>query len=152
MNVFRRSEYWAKVILKIIAYLFYEVERAIISYWLLTNDILTVTLIWASAGPLFKTPHRFTASSHSRSLRMSAVPNHQASLSPDVETLDSSPTMSFPAILRNPGLPNRYAHLLTPVDTPKGRNRKAEGSYVREKEGKRRIRRRENGAVYRLPG
>lgn len=73
-------------------------------------------------------------------------PNYQAPL--DMEFSSSSPTMSFPAILRNPGLGSRYAHLLSPVDAVKDRSRKAEGRYVREREGKRRIRRRENGAIH----
>lgn len=108
---------------------------------------LTVVLIRISAVSPFDTLIEWLESY--TLLRTAAVPNHQAPSYFNMESLDPSLTMSFPAVLRNPGLINRYAHLLVAADTAKGRSRKAGGSYVREKEGKRRIRRRENGAVHR---
>lgn len=60
--------------------------------------------------------------------------------------MDSAPVMSFPALLRNPGLASRYAHLIPSSERPKARMSKADGGSAHDREGKRRIRRRENGA------
>ena len=59
--------------------------------------------------------------------------------------LPEVPLMTFPAILRNPGLNNRLAHLQVADNEQSSHNRKSTGP-TRDKEGKRRIRRRENGS------
>jgi len=149
MNVYQRSVSCIRVILKITVCLFYEVERTITLYWPLTNNTHSVILIWISAKSIFhrsqQAPHRVIRAA-SAWLLFPVTTNH---LCPDMESPSLSPTMSFPAILRNPGLASHYVHLLAPLDT--ARRRKAEGSCVREKEGKRRMRRRENGAIHWLP-
>jgi hypothetical protein len=62
---------------------------------------------------------------------------------------EEEPVMSFPAVLRNPNLTARYAHLLPAESSSRQVNAKGNrgGTFdaAQIREGKRRIRRRDNG-------
>lgn len=71
-----------------------------------------------------------------------ANPSSISVLSPSTDSKDKGPVpMSFPSILRNSGLTSRYAHLVDPVQPKKVWRRN-------DNEGKRWVRRRENGASH----
>jgi hypothetical protein len=77
-----------------------------------------------------------------------ANPSTISVLSPSTESKDKGPVpMSFPCVLRNSGLSSRYAHLVDPVGPvqPKKVWRR------NDNEGKRWVRRRENGASHLIP-
>jgi hypothetical protein len=71
-----------------------------------------------------------------------ANPSPISVLSPSTDSKDKGPvSMSFPSILRNSGLTSRYAHVVDPVQ-PKTIWRR------NDNDGKRWVRRRENGASH----
>jgi len=71
-----------------------------------------------------------------------ANPSTISVLSPSMESKDKGPVpMSFPSILRNSGLTSRYSHLVDTVQPKKVWRRN-------DNEGKRWVRRRENGASH----
>ena len=71
-------------------------------------------------------------------------PSSISVLSPSTDSKDKGTVpMSFPSILRNSGLPSRYAHL---VETVKPNPNKV--WRRNDNEGKRWVRRRENGASH----
>jgi hypothetical protein len=65
--------------------------------------------------------------------------------------MELPPVLSFPAILRNPGLSDRFAHLRVeeqiPPDQSTVKSRRA--GFKRDNEGKRWIRRKDNGEIIR---
>lgn len=68
-------------------------------------------------------------------------------LSPSVEDKGPVP-MSFPSILRNSGLSSRYAHLVGPTGSPTAPVQPKKVWRRNDNEGKRWVRRRENGASH----
>lgn len=66
---------------------------------------------------------------------------------PSLSTEDKGPVaLSFPSILRNPGLTSRYAHLVQPTGPPSAPIQPKKVWRRNDNEGKRWVRRLENGA------
>lgn len=84
--------------------------------------------------------------SHS-SAQERANPSVISVLSPSTEDKGPLP-MSFPSILRNSGLTSRYAHLVGPAGSPTVPSQPKKVWRRNDNEGKRWVRRRENGASH----
>jgi len=67
-------------------------------------------------------------------------------------SLDSPVPLSFPAILRNPGVASRYAHLQESTIKANAPVQRSKKSKVNDNEGKRWVRRKENGWCLGLTG